>query len=135
MDLSQYSGYRLKQGIRVLDISEGRLVSKQTRLTKANVDNRGKKLMVGKTAREVVTILRAAPLFELALLRDLVNEYEPGVDLVERVLRSRSSMAMDELVVALNRPYNEIEGYSGGNMILRNTALTCSDTKPYARPE
>ncbi len=27
------------------------------------------------------------------------------------------------------------EDYSGGNMILRNAALTCSDTKPYARPE
>ncbi|GAA5166881.1 hypothetical protein GCM10023321_58720 [Pseudonocardia eucalypti] len=108
LDLSQYSGYRLKQGIRVLDISDGKLVSKQTRLSRSNAENRGKKLVIGTTAREVVTILRAAPLFELALLRDLVSEYEPGVDLVENALRGRDSMAMNELVVELNRPYSEI---------------------------
>jgi len=114
LDLSQYSGYRLKQGIRVLDISDGRLVSKQTRLTsKALTDGRARKLLVGTTPREVVSILRGAPLLELSTFRELVSKYEPAVDLVERALRSRPSLQIDELVVMLNRPYNEIAAVIG----------------------
>ena len=109
LDLSQYSGYRLKQGIRVLDISDGRLVSKQTRITsKTAADGRARKLLVGSTPRQVVSILRGAPLLQLSTFADLVSKYEPAVDLVERALRSRSSLQLDELVVMLNRPYNEI---------------------------
>jgi hypothetical protein len=35
------------------------------------------------------------------------------VDLVERALRSRPSLQIDELVVMLNRPYNEIAAVIG----------------------
>jgi hypothetical protein len=109
LDLSQYSGYRLKQGIRVLDITDGRLVSKQTRLAaKSSPSDKARKLLVGTTAREVISILRGAPLLELRLFTDLVSKFEPAVDLVERALRSRSALTIDELVVLLNRPYNEI---------------------------
>jgi hypothetical protein len=93
----------------VLDISDGRLVSKQTRITsKTAADGRARKLLVGSTPRQVVSILRGAPLLQLSTFADLVSKYEPAVDLVERALRSRSSLQLDELVVMLNRPYNEI---------------------------
>jgi hypothetical protein len=66
LDLSQFSGSRLKQGIHVLDFSGGSIVSRKTRT--------GAKPRVGETSRQVITILRAAPAFDLALVADLAEE-------------------------------------------------------------
>lgn len=60
LDLSQFSGSRLKQRIHVIDFQGGKIVAKQTR-TKSDV-------RVGDTARQVIAIFRAAPTFELDLL-------------------------------------------------------------------
>lgn len=60
LDLSQYSGSRLKQGIRVLDFSEGQLIARRTRSSEP--------ARVGKRARELNTILRAAPVLDLGEL-------------------------------------------------------------------
>lgn len=110
LDLSQYSGSRLKQGLRVLDLQDGLLVSKQTRTLNRNVDGKSVNsgVVVGKTAREVLGILRKAPLLELSMFQRLVQTYEPAIDDIERVLAGRRSMTIDELVDALNRPYLEV---------------------------
>lgn len=60
LDLSQYSGSRLKQRIHVLDFQGGRIVSRRTR---SREDARA-----GDTPRQVIAILRVAPRFELSLL-------------------------------------------------------------------
>ncbi|MEU5765817.1 hypothetical protein ABZ782_07835 [Streptomyces asoensis] len=61
LDLSQFSGSRLKQGIQVLDFSGGKIVSRKTRTTDA--------AKTGNTPRQVIAILRAGPTFELQKLR------------------------------------------------------------------
>lgn len=60
LDLSQYSGSRLKQRIHVLDFSGGKIVARQTRTKEP--------ARVGDTARKVVSILRGAPTLELSSL-------------------------------------------------------------------
>lgn len=65
LDLSQFSGSRLKQGIRVLDIVNGELTSRTTRVGASSV-------RVGTTARQLLTIFRGAPLLELSRLSHLV---------------------------------------------------------------
>lgn len=63
LDLSQFSGARLKQRIRVLDFSGGKFVSRQTR---------GKEpARIGGTSRQLTAILRSAPLFQLDLLKGI----------------------------------------------------------------
>ncbi len=69
LDLSQFSGSRLKQGIRVLDFAGGRIVSRKTK--GASVGGSDKS---GDTPLKVIAILRAAPSFPLANLADLVDE-------------------------------------------------------------
>ena len=61
LDLSQYSGYRLKQGVRVLDFSKGHLLSRKTRS--------GEPSRIGVEPRDVTAILRTAPLLELSRLQ------------------------------------------------------------------
>lgn len=63
LDLSQFSGSRLKQRINVLDFEDGHFVSRQTRI--ANVKE------VGGTARQLIGILRKAPQFSLERLSSL----------------------------------------------------------------
>lgn len=60
LDLSQFSGSRLKQRISVLDFEDGHFVSKQTRSGSAPVR--------GGTSLELIAILRRAPEFELSRL-------------------------------------------------------------------
>lgn len=60
LDLSQYSGLRLKQGIEVLDFEGGRIVARRTR----SAGNR----RVGDTPRQVIAILRGAPTLVLKRL-------------------------------------------------------------------
>ncbi|WP_131590053.1 ATP-binding protein [Mycolicibacterium cosmeticum] len=63
LDLSQFSGARLKQRIRVLDFSSGSFVSRQTR---------GKEPpRVGSTSSRLRSILRAAPQLELKELENV----------------------------------------------------------------
>jgi hypothetical protein len=65
LDLSQFAGARLKQGIRVLDLERGLIVTKRT--TEKNSTR------VGRTPRQLVSIYRAAPLLDLAIFSGLSN--------------------------------------------------------------
>lgn len=60
LDLSQYSGSRLKQGIHVLDFERGHMVLKRTRSSE--------QVRVGDTALKLVALLRRAPTFHLSSL-------------------------------------------------------------------
>ncbi len=62
LDLSQYSGARLKQKVRVLDFSAGHFVSRETRSSAAP--------RIARTTREFIALLRGAPTLELEWLRD-----------------------------------------------------------------
>jgi hypothetical protein len=64
LDLSQFSGSRLKRGLRVLDIEDGKIVSRGTRGNEGPIRR-------GDTPRQALSILRAAPVFDLELLEDL----------------------------------------------------------------
>ncbi|WP_162794537.1 hypothetical protein [Nocardioides houyundeii] len=65
LDLSQYSGSRLKQRIQVLDFSKGRVVSRQTRTAGAP--------KIGNTPLQVISILRGAPMFSLDRLSEIAS--------------------------------------------------------------
>ena len=65
LDLSQYSGSRLRQRLRVLDFERGHMVLKRT----SSVDP----TKVGDTARRLVALLRRGPIFELGRLSDLLG--------------------------------------------------------------
>lgn len=60
LDLSQYSGSRLKQGIHVLDFERGHMVLKRTRSAEA--------ARVGDSPLKLVSLLRRSPTFELSRL-------------------------------------------------------------------
>jgi hypothetical protein len=62
LDLSQYSGSRFKQGIRVLDFERGHMVLKRTRSSELP--------RVGDTVLKLVSLLRRAPIFELSKLTE-----------------------------------------------------------------
>ncbi|MGW2518663.1 hypothetical protein ACWC09_16935 [Streptomyces sp. NPDC001617] len=64
LDLSQFSGSRLKQGIQVLDFSGGKIVSRKTRTSDT--------AKTGNTPRQVIAILRAGPTFELRRLSEVI---------------------------------------------------------------
>ncbi|MEU9965132.1 hypothetical protein [Streptomyces malaysiensis] len=64
LDLSQFSGSRLKQGIQVLEFSGGKIVSRKTRQPET--------AKTGSSPRQVIAILRAAPTFELEQMENLV---------------------------------------------------------------
>lgn len=64
LDLSQFTGQRLKQRLRVLDFVHGHLVSKTTGRTGSE--------RVGDTSRRLLAILRRAPLFDLERLSAIV---------------------------------------------------------------
>jgi len=59
LDLSQFTGARLKQAIRVLDLDGGRIVSKKTASKEAT--------RLARSPRELITIYRAAPLLDLGI--------------------------------------------------------------------
>lgn len=65
LDLSQFSGSRLKQGVEVLDLVDGTMLSKRTGT--AGSDRHG------GTPRQLNTILRSAPAFALRQLTSLGN--------------------------------------------------------------
>lgn len=65
LDLSQYSGARLKRNLRVLDFVKDNLVLKKTIGQDAP--------RVGDTPRKLVELLRRGPTFELSLLTNIVN--------------------------------------------------------------
>ena len=60
LDLSQFSGSRLKQRINVIDFKGGKIVAKQTRTST--------KTRTGDDPRKVIAILRGAPVFQLSRL-------------------------------------------------------------------
>jgi hypothetical protein len=68
LDLSQYSGARLKQNLRVLDFVKDHLVLKRTRGDDVP--------RVGDTPRKLVELLRRGPMYSLALLSTIVGQ--PG---------------------------------------------------------
>jgi hypothetical protein len=65
LDLSQFSGQRLKHYLRVLDLWQGHFVSRETRRTRRR--------SIGDTPRKLNTILRAAPLLELQGMSEAVS--------------------------------------------------------------
>ena len=65
LDLSQYSGARLKQKVRVLDFSDGHFVSRETRSSQAP--------KVASTPRELIALLRGAPTLGLERLQSEVD--------------------------------------------------------------
>jgi AAA ATPase domain len=65
LDLSQFSGSRLKQRIQVLEFSGGRIVSRQTRTSQAPRS--------GDTPRQVISILRGAPTFSLSRVSETLS--------------------------------------------------------------
>lgn len=71
LDLSQYSGARLKQKVRVLDFADGHFISRETRSPKP--------ARQARTAREFVAMLRAAPALELEWLQEQVGSGSDGV--------------------------------------------------------
>ena len=64
LDLSQFSGERLRRHLRVLDFEEGHLVLKETGTVKEP--------RLGDTPRRLITILRSAPVFRLESFSGLV---------------------------------------------------------------
>ena len=66
LDLSQYSGARLKRNLRVLDFVKDHLILKTTRGDKAP--------RVGDTPRRLVELLRRGPTFELSPLSGIVGQ-------------------------------------------------------------
>ena len=62
LDLSQYSGARLKRNLRVLDLVKDHLVLKKAK--------RHDEPRIGDTPRKLVELLRRGPAFELSLLAD-----------------------------------------------------------------
>jgi hypothetical protein len=75
LDLSQFSGSRLKQGIRVLDFSGGKIVSLKTRerQTKDKQTRDTSSRRVGDTPLKVIAILRTAPEFPLERFSDIAD--------------------------------------------------------------
>ncbi|MFI2557918.1 hypothetical protein [Nocardia farcinica] len=71
LDLSQFSGSRLKQGIRVLDFQNGNIISRKTRGSYRGKNDSEPK--VGDTPRKAIAILRAAPAFGLERVADLAT--------------------------------------------------------------
>jgi hypothetical protein len=65
LDLSQYSGQRLKKKLRVLDFNQGRIVLKETGV--------GAATRVAETANQRLAILRRGPAFALSALTTLIN--------------------------------------------------------------
>lgn len=63
LDLSQYTGSRLKQKIQVLDFKGGSIIARKTRSAEP--------ARVGETPREIIAILRVAPRLDLARLEHL----------------------------------------------------------------
>jgi hypothetical protein len=68
LDLSQFSGSRLKQGIQVLDYVRGKIVSHRTRSAEAR--------KTGDTPLQVIAILRGAPTMELERLAPALDAIE-----------------------------------------------------------
>jgi hypothetical protein len=69
LDLSQFSGSRLKQGIRVLDFQNGNIISRTTRGASRGKNEGAPK--IGDTALKAIAILRTAPTFSLENLSRL----------------------------------------------------------------
>ncbi|NKY29190.1 ATP-binding protein [Nocardia gamkensis] len=69
LDLSQYSGARLKQGIRMLDFEGGRFVSRQTRSPEPT--------RVAHNSRQLIAILRSAPRLPLERLEPTSSPAKP----------------------------------------------------------
>ena len=68
LDLSQYSGSRLKQNLYVLDFEKGHMILKRTRSTEP--------ARTGDTVLKLVSLLRRAPLLDLSRLTDSVSALE-----------------------------------------------------------
>jgi hypothetical protein len=65
LDLSQFSGQRLKRRLKVLDFISGHIVLKETGTTKA--------VRAGDTPKQRLGILRRGPLLELKGLQTIVE--------------------------------------------------------------
>lgn len=106
LDLSQYSSDRLKQGIRVLDLENGALVSKQTRSSRA--DGTSARKYSGES--ELIPMLRIAPQISLKEFEGLALLGNPAATVLrEKILSLTRPMALSEIVAASGRTYTEIQ--------------------------
>jgi hypothetical protein len=80
LDLSQFSGERLRRHLKVLDFEEGHMVLKETGTTKLP--------RPGDTPRRLITILRGAPVFRLENFTGLVHT-EPRSDGAKKASRRK----------------------------------------------
>jgi hypothetical protein len=80
LDLSQFSGQRLRKHIRVLDFESGHIVSRAT--------GEGGQPQVGDSARRLVTIFRRAPVLHLTELTPVLTN---GGNLTDLVLESNGA--------------------------------------------
>ena len=65
LDLSQFSGERLKKYLKALDLIDGHIVLKETGTPKTP--------RIGDTPRRLITILRGAPQFQLSQLSSAIR--------------------------------------------------------------
>ncbi|GAA5162073.1 hypothetical protein GCM10023321_47110 [Pseudonocardia eucalypti] len=65
--------------------------------------------MVAESSRQVLQILRVAPVFKLSRFEDLVKAQDPVIDEVNKLIDSQhSTVSIGELVVNLGRPFGEV---------------------------
>lgn len=100
LDLSQYTGSRLKQKLWVLEIENGQISTKRTR------DSNSQR--TGASARDLIAILRLAPEFELARFGDLVSTFDSIRAGVLRIMRPGVTRTSAELVSELQAPFRQM---------------------------
>lgn len=100
LDLSQFTGSRLKQKLWVLEIESGRLFAKRTRDAASRRD--------APDARDLVAIFRASPEFKLSRMDDLVATADHARLGISRALRRGASKTVAELVAELLMPYRVV---------------------------
>jgi hypothetical protein len=100
LDLSQYTGSRLKQKIWVLEVENGEIYSKRTR------DATSKR--TGGESRALIALFRLAPEFPLARLSDLSSMSDSVGAAIERILQPGVTRTASELVSEIGATYREV---------------------------
>jgi hypothetical protein len=100
LDLSQYTGSRLKQKIWVLEIADGNMYSKRTRDTKSR--------RTGGESRDLIALLRLAPELQLKRFSDLVVVFDSIGSEIVRILKPGMTRTAAELVSELGASYRDV---------------------------
>lgn len=100
LDLSQFTGSRLKQKLWVLDIDNGRISSKRTRDAGSERE--------AAESRELTAIFRLAPEFSLDRLADLISTPDVPRAEVLTALNHGQTRTISELVSELQKPFANV---------------------------